>query len=73
VRRIEVPSTQVFKARNNYQLPLPVDSNADGKRRFENLFKTDATLFFEVSVTKIVEPLPDLSINDEAFTVPLGI
>ena len=51
VRRIELPSTVVFAARKNDQLPLP--TTKDGKRRFENLFKTDATLLFEVLVTRI--------------------
>lgn len=51
IRRIEVPSTQVFSARNNKQLPLP--TTKDGKRRYDNLFKTDATLLFEVLVTRI--------------------
>ena len=53
LRRIEVPSTFVFAARKEGQLPLPKDTNKDGKRRFENLFKTDATLLFEVLVTRI--------------------
>jgi hypothetical protein len=53
VRRIELPSTMVFSARNAGQLPLPSDKNKDGKRRYENLFKTDATLMFEVLVTRI--------------------
>jgi hypothetical protein len=53
VRRIELPSTAVFAARKNGSLPLPSDKNKDGKRRFENLFKTDATLMFEVLVTRI--------------------
>ena len=51
VRRIELPSTVVFAARKNNQLPLP--TTKDGKRRFENLFKTDSTLLFEVLVTRI--------------------
>ena len=51
VRRVEVPSTQVFSARKANQLPLP--TTKDGKRRFESLFKTDATLLFEVLVTRI--------------------
>ena len=53
VRRIELPSTVVFAAKKNHQLPLPSETNKDGKRRFENLFKTDATLLFEVLVTRI--------------------
>ena len=53
VRRIELPSTVVFAARNNKQLPLPSDGNKDGKRVFDRLFKTDATLLFEVLVTRI--------------------
>ena len=53
VRRIEVPSTMVFAAKKVNQLPLPKDGNKDGKRRFDNLFKTDATLLFEVLVTRI--------------------
>ena len=51
IRRIEVPSTQVFSARNNNQLPLP--TTKDGKRIFDRLWKTDATLLFEVLVTRI--------------------
>ena len=57
LRRIEVPSIQIFKARSLNQLPLPSDSDEDGKRRFKNLFKTDATLIFEVLVNKIVDPI----------------
>lgn len=53
IRRIELPSTVVFSARKANTLPLPSDKNKDGKRRFENLFKTDATLLFEVLVTRI--------------------
>ena len=53
LRRVEIPSTMVFAARKANQLPLPKDSNKDGKRRFEMLFKTDATLLFEVLVTRI--------------------
>lgn len=51
VRRIELPSTQVFAARNDNQ--LPVATTKDGKRVYDRLFKTDATLLFEVMVTRI--------------------
>jgi FKBP-type peptidyl-prolyl cis-trans isomerase len=51
LRRIEVPATQVFAARKADQLPIP--TTKDGKRRFESLFKTEATLLFEVLVTRI--------------------
>jgi len=51
LRRIELPSTMVFSARNENQLPLP--TTKDGKRVFDRLFKTDATLLFEVLVTRI--------------------
>ena len=51
LRRIELPSTQVFAARKEAQLPLP--QTKDGQRRFEQLFKTDATLLFEVLVTRV--------------------
>lgn len=51
IRRIEIPSTMAFAARKADQLPLP--TTKDGKRRYENLFKTDATLLFEVLVTRI--------------------
>ena len=51
LRRIEVPSTMVFAAKKATQLPLP--TTKDGKRRFESLFKTDATLLFEVLVTRV--------------------
>lgn len=53
LRRIEVPSTAVFAARNAGRLPLPSENNKDGKRRFDRLFKTDATLLFEVLVTRV--------------------
>ncbi|KAL7517497.1 hypothetical protein ACHAWX_002415 [Stephanocyclus meneghinianus] len=53
VRRIELPSTIVYSARKLGTLPLPSDKNKDGRRRFDNLFKTDATLMFEVLVTRI--------------------
>lgn len=53
LRRIELPSVQVFAARDNKQLPLPSNNNPDGQRRFKNLFKTDATLLFEVLVKDV--------------------
>jgi len=54
LRRIEVPSVLVFAANKNGQLPLPSEKNKAGKRLFEkSLFKTDATLIFEVLVTRI--------------------
>jgi FKBP-type peptidyl-prolyl cis-trans isomerase len=55
IRRIELPSVQVFAARDKNQLPLPAKDNADGNRRFKNLFKTKADLLFEVLVDKIQE------------------
>lgn len=61
VRRIEIPSVQVYKAYKNGQLPLPSPNDADGNRRLKNLFKTDATLLFEVVVTKIVDPVVSAS------------
>lgn len=51
LRRIEVPTTMIYGAKKAGQLPIP--TTKDGKRRFENLFKTDATLLFEVLVTRI--------------------
>jgi len=51
LRRIEIPSTAAFSARNAQQLPLA--TTKDGKRRYDNLFKTDATLLFEVLVTRV--------------------
>ena len=56
VRRIEIPSVQVFAAKKNNQVPLPAATNEDGNRRFKNLFKTDATLLFEVAVRSIQDP-----------------
>jgi len=54
LRRIEIPSTMVFEAKKMNQLPLPIETNKDGKKLFEErLFKTDATLLFEVFVTRI--------------------
>ena len=51
LRRIEVPSTQVFAAKKADQLPLP--QTKEGQRRFDRLFKTDATLLFEVLLTRV--------------------
>lgn len=53
LRRIEVPSTAVFAAKKAGRLPLPSEKNKDGNRRFDRLFKTDATLLFEVFVTRV--------------------
>eukprot|EP00588_Corethron_pennatum_P018586 CAMPEP_0194306998 /NCGR_PEP_ID=MMETSP0171-20130528/3917_1 /TAXON_ID=218684 /ORGANISM="Corethron pennatum, Strain L29A3" /LENGTH=264 /DNA_ID=CAMNT_0039058867 /DNA_START=19 /DNA_END=813 /DNA_ORIENTATION=+ len=50
-RRITVPSQQVIAARNIGQLPRA--KNEDGKRIYDNLFKTDATLTFDVFLTAI--------------------
>ena len=56
LRRIILPSTAVFAARNDNQLPLP--TTKEGKRFFERLFKTDASLLFDVMVTRIKNPAP---------------
>jgi hypothetical protein len=52
IRRIEVPSTQIFKARREGQLPIQKD--ADELRLTKNLWKTEATMIGEVKVTKII-------------------
>ena len=54
LRRIILPSTAVFAARNNNQLPQPTTKN--GQRIYDRLFKTDATLLFEVLVTRVKNP-----------------
>ena len=54
IRRIEVPSTQIFKARREGQLPLQKD--ADELRLTKNLWKTEATMIGEVKVNKIIAP-----------------
>lgn len=54
LRRIALPSMAIFAARNENQLPLP--TTKDGKRNFERIFKTDATMLFEVLVTRIKNP-----------------
>ena len=53
IRRVELPSQLVFKAREDKQLPLPSEKNDDGNRYYKRLFKTDATVLIEVLVTKI--------------------
>lgn len=58
IRRIELPSTLVFKARKDNQLPLPSEKDIDGNRRYKQLFKTDATLLFEVLVISIKDAPP---------------
>jgi len=55
LRRIEVPSVTVFKARKDGQLPLPADKDEEGVRRFARLFKADATLIFEVLLKRVEE------------------
>jgi hypothetical protein len=57
IRRVELPSQLVFRAREDKQLPLPSEKNEEGNRYYKRLFKTDATLLFEVLVTKIAEPI----------------
>mmetsp|Transcript_40099 Transcript_40099/g.78331 ORF Transcript_40099/g.78331 Transcript_40099/m.78331 type:complete len:266 (+) Transcript_40099:20-817(+) len=51
VRRIEVPSAQVFAAKNVGQLPEA--RTEEGRRRYEELFGGDATLVFEVFTTAV--------------------
>jgi len=51
IRRVVVPSTVAYRARNNGQLPLP--TTKDGQRYFEQIFKSDASLLIEVLVTRI--------------------
>jgi len=51
VRYIEVPSQQIFAARNAGLLPEA--KTEEGKQRYDNAFKADATLIFEVTVTAI--------------------
>lgn len=51
LRRIEIPSPAVFEAKKNNQLPLP--TTKEGQRIFDRLFKTDATLLYEVLVTRV--------------------
>jgi FKBP-type peptidyl-prolyl cis-trans isomerase 2 len=51
LRRIEIPSTAAYAARKANQLPLA--TTKEGKRLYDNLFKNDATLLFEVLVTRI--------------------
>lgn len=52
VRRIEVPSQQMFAARNAGQLPEP--TTEEGKRLYASAFQSgDATFVFEVYITGI--------------------
>lgn len=53
LRRIELPSTAVFTAEKNNQLPSPSEDDKEGRRVYDRLFKTDATSLFEVLVTRI--------------------
>ena len=43
----------VYSACKNNQVPLPAKKNEDGQRRIQRVFKTDATMIFEVLVLKI--------------------
>jgi len=52
VRIIEVPSQQIYAARNTGQLPEA--TTEEGKRRYASLFQSDdATLVFEVLITGV--------------------
>jgi len=57
IRYIEIPSSQIYIAKNANQLPLP--ESVSGKRVFNRIFQsgrsfqTDATFLFEVLVTRI--------------------
>merc|ERR1719491_2838391 len=52
VRSIEVPSQQIFAARNAGQLPEA--TTEEGKRRYASLFQSDdSTLVFEVFLTGV--------------------
>lgn len=53
IRRIEVPSTLVFMARKDGNLPLPLEKNQDEFRRAQTLLKSDSTLIFEVLLEKV--------------------
>jgi hypothetical protein len=55
IRRIDIPSTAVFKARKEGQ--LPERTNEDEIRLTRNLFKTQADMIAEVRVMKII-PAP---------------
>lgn len=69
LRRIALPSMQVFAARNDNQLPLP--TTKDGKRVYDRLFKTDATLLFEVLVTRVRNPeVPQIAQVPQTQEVP---
>ena len=57
IRRVELPSMLVFKARADKQLPTPSEKNEEGNRYYKRLFKTDATVLIEVLVTKIGDPV----------------
>ena len=52
IRRIDIPSVAIFKARKEGQLPKRV--NEDEIRLTKNLFKTQADMIAEVRVMKIV-------------------
>ena len=57
----------VFAAKKANQLPVPLDKNKDEKRRFDALFKTDATLLFEVLITRVKNP-PAAAVVDAVIT-----
>ena len=60
LRRVETPSLVVFAARKAQQLPLPLPTDDEGTRRFSRLFKSDATLIFEILVKDVKEaPSPE--------------
>ena len=55
IRRVDIPSVQIFRARKDNRLPQPSEKNDEGKRIYQKLFKTKGDTIFEVLVEKIAE------------------
>ena len=55
IRRVDIPSIQIYRARKDNRLPQPSKKNEEGKRIYDKLFKTTGDTIFEVLVERIAE------------------
>jgi hypothetical protein len=55
IRRVDIPSVLVYRARKDGRLPLPAEKSTEEQRIVSKLFKTKGDSIFEVLVEKIAE------------------
>ena len=53
IRRVDVPSVQIYKARKDGRLPAPAKKSEEENRIYSKMFKTTGDTIFEVLVERI--------------------